>query len=190
MPSPPSPTDLREHEVACLADGRDPFEVVLGYFDVEALLEAHDQLHQIEAVGVEILLEARGLGDLLGVDAQHLGGYLAARGQRVRTFHRNGSSSYRVQWPMPKPPSTGTTAPVTYPADGEHRKAMTDAHSCAVPKRPARTTAWICSLQASGMSSVMAVTIGPGATTLQVMPRRASSRATLRVSPTRAAFAA
>src|SRR5439155_655705 len=55
---------LGEHEVDRLADGRDTFEVVFGHFDVEALLEAHHQLDEVEAVGVEILLETGTLGDL------------------------------------------------------------------------------------------------------------------------------
>src|SRR5579862_7068092 len=73
---------LREHEVDGLADGRDTFEVVLGHLDVEALFEAHHQLNEVEAVGVEILLEARTLGDEPGLDAQDLGGDILDRCQR------------------------------------------------------------------------------------------------------------
>src|SRR5262249_5172062 len=54
---------LGQHEIDRLAHGRDAFEVVLRHFDVEALLEAHHQLDEVEAVGVEVLLEPSGLGD-------------------------------------------------------------------------------------------------------------------------------
>src|SRR5947207_1169784 len=75
---------------------------------------------------------------------------------------------------MARPPSTGTTAPVTYAADSEHRNAMTAAHSSAVPRRRSGTAASTCARQASVRSSVIAVTTGPGATSLQGVLRRAS----------------
>ena len=57
------------------------------------------------------------------------------------------------------------------------------ATSSGLPSRPRGTVCSAHVRQSSGRPSVMAVTIGPGATTLQVMPRAASSRATARVRP-------
>ena len=57
-----------------MADGRDAFEVVFGHFDVEALLETHHELDEVEAVGVEVFLEASRFGDLVGLDTQHFDG--------------------------------------------------------------------------------------------------------------------
>src|SRR5438132_561286 len=60
-PFPPSMsgvgTQLAEDERQRLADGLDALEVLLRYRDVEALLEGHDELDEVEAVGVEVLLE-------------------------------------------------------------------------------------------------------------------------------------
>src|ERR687896_466476 len=49
-----------------------PLRGPLGPRDVELLLEGHDELDEVEAVGVEVLLEPCVLGDDVGLDAQHL----------------------------------------------------------------------------------------------------------------------
>ncbi len=46
------------------------------------------------------------------------------------------------QCPMPRPPSTGMTAPVTYAASGPARKRTTPATSSGVANRPAGMAAW------------------------------------------------
>src|SRR6185295_4902202 len=53
-------------------DGRDLLGGVVRDLDPELLLERHDQLDDVEAVGAEIVDEARFLGDLVGFDAQML----------------------------------------------------------------------------------------------------------------------
>ena len=68
-----------------------------------------------QAVGIEILGELCLLGDLLRRDLQHLYGALAKLLERCVAVHnlllcRRFLERYR---PMPRPPSTGTTAPVT-----------------------------------------------------------------------------
>src|SRR5947209_18450270 len=55
-----------------LADGRDLLRVLVRDLDPELVLELHDQLDEVERVGVEILLEGRLLVDLALVDAQLL----------------------------------------------------------------------------------------------------------------------
>ena len=50
--------DLAEHEVDRVADGGDALELVLGHLDVEVLLEAHHELDEVEAVGLEVFFEA------------------------------------------------------------------------------------------------------------------------------------
>jgi hypothetical protein len=131
LPSSGLRSQLGEDEVDRLADGAHVLEVFLGHGDVEALLEAHDQLDEVEAVGVEVFLEAGVLDDRVGLDAQDLDRDLAECSEDFVTFHwmvppvdANSSmgsapgdgptgEDRAVQWPMPSPPSTGTIAPVT-----------------------------------------------------------------------------
>src|SRR3954451_20463851 len=101
-----------------------------------------------------------------------------------------GGRRDRGQCPIPRPPSTGSTAPVTYDASSVARKAMTAATSSGVAVRPRGTAARISSLRASLRSAVMSVSTKPGATTLLVMPRLPSSRASEREKPTRPALLA
>src|SRR5205085_11666628 len=120
---------------------------------------------------------------------EYLDAELLQGGEDVVAVHRApfvGEVGYR---PMPRPPSTGTTAPVTYAAASEHRKAMTSATSSGVPNRPRGTCAASAPRRSSDSASVMAVVIGPGSTALQVIDRDATSRATDRVSPMRPALA-
>ena len=171
------------HEVDGLPDGGDALEVLLGDRDVEALLEGHHELDQVEAVGVEVLLEAGVLGDGVGVDAEHLDGHLAQRSERLVAFHRlvppecgrsaNGCCA-GGQWPMPEAAVDGDDGAGDVAGrvgaeegdDGRHllgRAEPAEGHRRR-SSRPAAPRAG---------ASVMAVTIGPGATTLQVMPRDA-----------------
>src|SRR5205085_931106 len=50
-----SSTNLGQDEVDCLTDGRDAFEILFGDLNVEALLQPHHELDQVETVGVEVL---------------------------------------------------------------------------------------------------------------------------------------
>src|SRR5215212_7151861 len=56
-----------------LADGLNLLGVLVGDLDPELILELHDQLDEIERVGVEVLLEGGLLRDLALVDAELLG---------------------------------------------------------------------------------------------------------------------
>src|SRR5919199_4081908 len=53
-----------------LPDRLNPLGVLVGDLDPERVLELHDQLHEIERVGVEVLLEGRLLVDVALVDAE------------------------------------------------------------------------------------------------------------------------
>src|SRR4051794_33649623 len=87
LPSSGLRSQLGEDEVDRLADGADVLEVFFGYRDVEALLEAHDQLDQVEAVGVEVFLEAGVFHDGVGVHAQHLDRDFTQCGEDFCSFH-------------------------------------------------------------------------------------------------------
>src|SRR5438105_3868712 len=56
-----------------LADGLDLLRVLVRDLDPELVLELHDQLHEVDRVGVELLLEGRLLRDVRLVDAELLG---------------------------------------------------------------------------------------------------------------------
>src|SRR5207244_6113507 len=64
---------VRGDVVDGLADGLDLLCVLVRDLDPELILELHDQLDEIERVGVEILGEGRLLRDLALVDAELLG---------------------------------------------------------------------------------------------------------------------
>src|SRR5687768_7289968 len=55
-----------------LADGLDLLGLFVGDRELELILELHDQLHGIEAVGVEVVDEVRFAGDLALIDAHLL----------------------------------------------------------------------------------------------------------------------
>src|SRR5947209_10565706 len=89
-----------------LADSGDLLRVLVRDLDPELILELHDQLDEVERVGVEILLEGRLLGDLRLVDAELLGEDFLdpivdflARSCHVTSFElgsRKARRSYRV----------------------------------------------------------------------------------------------
>src|SRR5690606_6373112 len=55
-----------------ISNGAELFGVLVGDVDVELLLEGHDELDRVEAVGAEILHEARLVRQLLPLDAEFL----------------------------------------------------------------------------------------------------------------------
>src|SRR5687767_2918850 len=183
--------ELAHDEGQRLAHGVDTVEVLFGDGDVEALLEGHDELDEVEAVGVEVLLEAGFFGDCRRVDGQDFNRRLLQDVECLGAIHllaplrgeRTGQS------PMEIPPSTGMTAPVIYPAAMEHRKATVAPTSSGVPSRPRGTSPFSSATRSSEAASSMVVAMGPGETRLQVTLREASSRATDRVSPRRPALA-
>src|SRR3546814_12766289 len=64
--------ELALDEVEGGADGLDALQLLLLDRDVELLLEGHDQLDEVEAVGIEVVGEAGLLGDLAGLDGEDL----------------------------------------------------------------------------------------------------------------------
>ena len=63
---------VREDVVDSLPDGRDLLSVLVRDLDPELVLELHDQLDQVERIGVEVFLERRLVSDLVLVDAELL----------------------------------------------------------------------------------------------------------------------
>ena len=73
-PSPERPLLLvRDDVVDSLADGRDLLRIFVRDLDPEWILELHDQLDEIEGVGVEILLERGLLREIALVSSELLG---------------------------------------------------------------------------------------------------------------------
>src|SRR5438270_9633688 len=64
---------VRGDVVDRLANGLDLLGILVGDLDPELVLQLHDQLHEIERVGVQILLEGRFLRDLALLDSELLG---------------------------------------------------------------------------------------------------------------------
>src|SRR5438067_1833834 len=63
---------VRGDVVDGLPDGRDLLGILVGDLDPELILELHDQLDEVERVGVEVVLERRLLGDLILLDSELL----------------------------------------------------------------------------------------------------------------------
>src|SRR5581483_8418363 len=64
---------VRSDVVDSLADGLDLLRVLVRDLDPELVFELHDQLDEVEGVGVEVLLEGSLLRDVRLVDAELLG---------------------------------------------------------------------------------------------------------------------
>ena len=63
-------SQLLVDELHSVADGLDVLSGVIRNLDVEFFFEGHDQLDVVEAVGAQVVDEARLFGDLLGVGVQ------------------------------------------------------------------------------------------------------------------------
>src|SRR5829696_6188745 len=88
------------------------------------------------------------------------------------------------------PPLTARTCPVIYDASSDARKQTADAMSPGVPSRLSGIFEAHSSCALPVMARVMSVSIKPGATTLTVMPRDATSMATDFANPISPAFEA
>src|SRR5262249_45340221 len=73
-----------------------------------------------------------------------------------------GAPRARAQCPMPRPPSTGMTAPVMYAAASPARNVTTAATSSGVAIRPSGTCPRISACRCSSSAAVMAVATKPG----------------------------
>src|SRR5215469_5304266 len=88
------------------------------------------------------------------------------------------------------PPLTSSTWPVMYPASSLARKTMAEATARGQPMRPNGMRVFKPSFTASESTSVMGVSMKPGATAFTVMFREAISIAMALVNPIRPALAA
>ena len=82
----------RRHEVVGVLDGLDAFELFLGHLDLELFLERHDELDEVEAVGVEVGLHGEPLERSLRLLEQRLrvGQLRAQRRERLLLAHALG----------------------------------------------------------------------------------------------------
>src|SRR5206468_864460 len=99
------------------------------------LLEGHHQLDQVEAVGVEVGEEAGPFGNGIAVDAEHRDGGVTQLFENLVAIHALFSFRCESQRPMPRPPSTGSTAPVTKAAASEPADPATDETATIRPHR-------------------------------------------------------
>ncbi len=86
-------------------------------------------------------------------------------------------------YPISMPPFTFSTWPVIYDASSDAKNATAPASSSGVPTRPNGICFTAFCLKSSLKTAVMAVSMKPGATALQVMLRELTSRAMAMVSP-------
>ena len=181
-----------------LADGLDVLELLLLDGDVELVLEGHDELDEVEAVGVEVVGEA-GLLVTLSASTASTSTARALKRSKVSLIGwglllGGGGRGDRV--------AAGSEAHAEAAVDGEHGAGDVgggvggeegdgggdlvggaDAADGDLA-RPWRRRA------SSARAASMSVAIGPGATTLAVMPRRPYSRASERARPMRPALEA
>src|SRR5262249_36850548 len=99
----------------------------------------------------------------------------------ITAFHRTPRYVYI-------PPLTASTCPVIYDASSDARKQTADATSAGGPRRPHGILDAPPSPARSVHPRVISVSIIPGATTLAVMPRDATSSASAFVNPISPAF--
>jgi len=103
-------------QMRSIADGGHTVEGLGGQVDVELLLEDLQDLEHAEAVAVEVFDEARLRRDHLTVDVHHLDRSVGQELEDLVAVHLvllQGCFGRQDQWPMPNPPSTGMTEPVT-----------------------------------------------------------------------------
>src|SRR5688500_16063399 len=74
--APPRLRLVARDVVDSLADGLDLLGIFVRDLDPELILEFHDQLDEVERIGVQVFLEGSILGDLSLVDAELLDEYL------------------------------------------------------------------------------------------------------------------
>ncbi len=114
---------LGDDEVESLTDGGDAFEVLLGHLDAELRLQFHHEFDEVEAVGFEIFFETGFSRDLCCIHRENADSTLAETIEQFlahlgllgcveSTSLRSSVLRSVVQCPMPRPPSTGITAPV------------------------------------------------------------------------------
>src|SRR5262249_37617115 len=146
-----------------LGDGLEVIGVLLRDVEPELFLERHHQLDDVERVRPEILDELGLRRELLHVDFQFLGDDLLdlALVERCHvgfTSCGDGFCGFRYCFhSMTMPPSTVQVWPVTVPARGEARKAITPATSSGVPRRPSGMRALSSACAVSGSFSVISV---------------------------------
>ena len=63
---------MRGDVVDGLPDSRDLLGIFVGDLDPELVLELHDQLDEVERIGIEVILEGRLFGDLIFLDSELL----------------------------------------------------------------------------------------------------------------------
>src|SRR5205823_10241166 len=90
---------LRQEELPEVADVLHLVELLLGQLDVVLVLDGRDQLDQVERVGRQVAGEADAHLDLLGLDAEDLGGQLLQLSEVVlgHGLHLLFSPSVRVR---------------------------------------------------------------------------------------------
>src|SRR5581483_8589917 len=172
--------DLRVQVADRVADRAELLRVFVGDVDVELLLELHDQLDDVEAVGAEVLDEAGLVGELLALHTELLlddvADLLSVVGHGNESSLSNEVGNRRLNLVclggtleirgtvcpaahMTIPPSTTNTCPVTYAAWSDARNATSPAISLGVPRRSSGICVKSVFLASSVIAAVMSVSM-------------------------------
>src|SRR5579864_1634867 len=153
---------------------RDLFSVFVRDFDPEFLFEGHDELDGVERVGAQVVDKRRIRRHLFFVDPELL------HDDALHFVGYGHKSSYVYMY---IPPLTASTCPVIYDASSDARKHAAAATSSTVPSRPSGICRSSSPCAAAATARVMSVSIIPGAMTLTVIAREATSRASALANP-------
>ena len=81
-----------------LADGADRLGLLVGDLHAEALLEVHDQLDQVERVGLQVVAHVRALDDIRGIDVETLDENLLHLAQNLCAISHCLCPLFEVVW--------------------------------------------------------------------------------------------
>src|SRR4051812_41807083 len=126
-------------EVGGLADGEDPRRLIVGDADPIAVLELHHELHEVERVGLEVLLEAGVLGDAAGIHLELGGEVLADAFEDLVAGHRGATLAVGAD--LNAPASARASAVLSTMRSSTVRRASRTALAMPLgPKLPCPTT--------------------------------------------------
>src|SRR6202007_2715188 len=154
-------------------------EIILNFFVTTML---HQEMKHAPNVAVVFILSARFILDSDWIPNLH---------QDLANLVADSSCLLLVHcYAKCIPPFTLRTWPVMYPASSLARNTIATATSRAEPMRPSGMRVFNSSFTLSGSTSVIGVSMKPGATALTVILREAISMAMAFVRPMMPAFAA
>src|SRR5215218_722291 len=125
-----------DHEVDRVANRLDPGGLLLGHPDPVGVLELHDELVEIERVGVEVLLEARRVVDRVGLHLELVRKVLAHLRQHVVPVHAHVRPSFLSRIAPRVAPDASRSSAVRSTARSSTARAASRT-AFAIPSGPA-----------------------------------------------------